>query len=148
MIVPTGRLADREQRKTHPVMRRGLRDSHWGRAAARIVSIASVSMICLTGAGLASASLAQASTDFYCQSCWLGGYNHAALDPYAHWMTGSYAHDLTFYNGWIGAGDSHYGIQAYAPGEVFVSYCGCEYLNGLLNSHIYQGSYANGHTDY
>ncbi len=52
-------------------------------------------MICLTGADLASASPAQASTDFYCQSDWLGGYNYAALDPSAHWMTGSYEHELS-----------------------------------------------------
>jgi hypothetical protein len=98
--------------------------------------------------GLANTPVASAASDPYCAPCYLPGYDSEVVDGNNLDMTGSYAHDLTYSNEWIGAGDANYNVFHYGAGEVFVTYCGCGFLHGAMKSHVKHPSNANAHIDY
>lgn len=106
---------------------------------------AAVLAACLSS-GL-TASAASASTEFYCSGCGLAEYGNFHHAPVFRFITVSYAHDLSYPNGWIGAGSSN-GYVEYAVNESTAYYSGANELEGVIVSHIHASITANAHVDY
>jgi hypothetical protein len=96
---------------------------------------------------MAHTATAGASTDAYCQECYLYEYGDLDIDTHEHNLTLSYAHDLTAPNQWICAGD--WSTEHYTCGvnETYRSYTG-QYYYGSELSNYHGAMYTNAHTDY
>jgi hypothetical protein len=111
----------------------------------RRIAVATVAILCLAGGFAVSA--ASAATEAYCSGCGLAEYGNFHHAPVFRFITVSYAHDLSFPNGWIGAGSSN-GLVEYNPNESTAFYSGANELEGVIVSHIHASITANAHVDY
>jgi hypothetical protein len=121
-----------------------VRHAWWRRVCALVLAAATALVVALSTVTPAYAS----NVDFYCGPCHFSNYGQWAADAYARYLLTSYAHVLSPSNGWIGAGDTTYGIYGYAVGEIAIGYNGTQYLKAMTETHVHGSSTVNAHADF
>jgi hypothetical protein len=102
--------------------------------------------VCL--AGLVWAVSALAATDAYCNPCYSPSYGYKWVDGNAHYITLSYAHELTYANEWVCAGDTYTEVYTCGVNEASQGYSAKNNIHGAWINHVHAAVNGNAHVDY